>query len=38
MNKDEQIQKLSCASHWRAALIILTSAFAHDAVFGNMWI
>ena len=34
MNKDEQIQKLSCASDWRAALIILTSAFADD---GRVW-
>ena len=34
MNKDEQIQKLSCASDWRAVLIILTSAFAED---GRVW-
>src|SRR5438552_2239207 len=34
MNRDEQIQKLSTASDWRAALIILTSAFAED---GRVW-
>ena len=34
MNKDEQIQRLSRASDWRAALIILTSAFAED---GRVW-
>jgi hypothetical protein len=31
MNREEQIQRLSRASDWRAALIILTSAFAEDA-------
>ena len=34
MNTEEQIQKLSRASDWRAALIILTSAFAKD---GRVW-
>src|SRR5438552_3029511 len=34
MNTEEQIQKLSRASDWRAALIILTSAFAED---GRVW-
>jgi ABC-type multidrug transport system ATPase subunit len=34
MNRDEQVQKLSRASDWRAALIILTSAFAED---GRVW-
>ena len=31
MNRDEHVQKLCRASDWRAALIILTSAFAEDA-------
>jgi len=31
MNRDEQINTLSRASDWRAALIILTSAFAQDS-------
>ena len=30
MDRDDQIQKLRRASDWRAALIILTSAFAED--------
>ena len=34
MNRDEQIQKLSRACDWRAALIILTAAFAED---GRVW-
>ena len=34
MKIDEQIQKLSRASDWRAVLLILTSAFAED---GRVW-
>src|SRR5882762_7279367 len=34
MNRNEQIQNLSRASDWRAALMILTSAFAED---GRVW-
>ena len=34
MDRDDQIQKLRRASDWRAALIILTSAFAED---GRVW-
>src|SRR5437016_10003821 len=34
MNRDEHMQKLSRASDWRAALIILTSAFPED---GRVW-
>ena len=31
MNRDEQMKKLSRASDWRAALIILKSAFEEDS-------
>ena len=31
MNRDEQMKKLSRASDWRAALIILRSAFEEDS-------
>ena len=31
MNRDEQMKRLSRAADWRAALIILTSAFAEDS-------
>jgi hypothetical protein len=31
MNRDEQMKRLSRAADWRAALIILKSAFAEDS-------
>ena len=31
MNRDEQMKRLSRAADWRAALIILTSAFAENS-------
>ena len=34
MSRADQVRKLSRASDWRAALIILTSAFAND---GRVW-